>query len=173
MDFYLNMLSPGMQAHLEAYWFFYAAGLAVAIVVIAVTRKYSVPILAWVAEYVVYCGLFHAFLGGVVRFFAWFRDNTQMEWREEYKEVTTWQTPWTAFWNRQLYEPQWLFWVEVGFAVLILAAMIRYKPMKVQKIGPKREVIHKGGKPRYVPKKPGARPGPPPSSSSGRKGNWR
>jgi hypothetical protein len=45
--------------------------------------------------------------------------------------------------------------------------------MKVQKLGPKREVIHKGGKPRYVPKKPGARPGSPSSPTSGKKGNWR
>ena len=43
------------------------------------------------------------------------------------------RSSWIEFWNRDLYDPNWIFYMEIVFFVLVLLAVLRYRPMKVQR----------------------------------------
>ncbi len=128
--------------HFQDFWIWYAAAAAVLIPMVFFTRRYSVPVLLWAVEYVVYCGLFHIVMHFFVMLVVWFKLETTPHYKD--KIDPGWQTPLLAFWERAEYEPVWIFYVEIVFLILLLGLMIRIRPMKVQKFR-KRE-MSKGGK---------------------------
>jgi len=114
---------------------------------IYLTRKYSLPVIQWVIEYVIYCGVFHLLLCGVVKMIAWFRFESQMSFRDQDKVAVTWEIPVRQFWDRSLYDPKWLFWFEIVIFVAFIGLMMRFRPMKKQRVRERKTSASKGTSP--------------------------
>lgn len=133
-----------LVTHFSENWIAYVVIVACASPIILIFRKYTFPAIQWALEWVIYCGLFHVVVHLIVRLVRWFHYNTQMEMIEENRVHMDWATPLVEFWNREGYKPGWLFWMELVAAVLFLVAMLRYRPMKTQKIKPRKPALTKG-----------------------------
>lgn len=143
-----------LLVHVQENWKGYAAIGAVLLPVLYLTRRYTLPAIQWCVELAVYSAIFHVVLHYLVAVAAWFQYESQMKMLVQEKVHTGWETPLTHFWDRELYHPGWVFYFEVVVVIGIVAAMIRYRPMTTQKLGPKREVLRKGVTPSVRP--PGA-----------------
>jgi hypothetical protein len=130
--------------HVAENWKAYAVLLACLVPTLVIFRKFTVPAMVWAIEWVMYCGLFHVAVNVFVRIVRWFQYNTQMEMREEERVYKDWATPLVDFWNRDGYRPGWIFWLELAVAVVFLLAMIRYRPMTVQKVRSRKPALTKG-----------------------------
>lgn len=98
-------------------------------------RRWVLPPILYAIEIAVYMVIMHVVTGGIVRFFAWFKEETQMDWTDNLpKAVADWTTPWFEFWRKELYEPTWLFYLEIAFAVIIIILVFKFRPMKTQKV---------------------------------------
>ena len=142
-----------MEAALQyarGHWVGLAAATAGVVVTMYLTRRYTVPALLWLIEFVIYAGIVHVVLYGVVAVTAWFRYESQMKMLVEEKVRSGWRIPLQRFWDRELYIPFWLFYVELALLLAIICLMIRYKPMQIQKPLPKRERLVKGKTPKSV-----------------------
>jgi hypothetical protein len=120
------------------------------------TRKFTVPLLQWLVELLIYFGIFHTIVHYVVIVAVWFNFNSQMKMLEKEKVRLEWTTPLFVPWRYELYNPQWLLYLEVAMFVVLIGAMLRYRPMKTQKLLPKRETLRKGSAPSVRPPMAGA-----------------
>lgn len=112
----------------------YAIGGVVALIVIILTRKWSLPFLFYAVETLIYLAIMHIVMHGFVVLTVWFYVNTQMralrpDGTPAY--VPDWQTPLVDFWNRGGYIPEWIFYVELVFAGVIIFLVWRYRPPKL------------------------------------------
>lgn len=108
-------------------------GAIVVLPIVLLTRKHSLPIIMYVVEYVAYCAIAHFLVGGVTRGFSWFKSQTTFEALDDtgMDDRLGYTTPFSMdFWNRELYNPQWIFWLEVGIAVALLYVVIFMRPLK-------------------------------------------
>ena len=128
-------------------WLGFAVGAVCLVVVLYLTRRYTLPFLLWAAELVLYAFIMHALVCGVVGVTAWFKFESQMKMLASERERVPWNVPFRNFWDRSLYNPSWLFYLEIALVILIFAGMFWYKPMAIQKLGPKRERLVKGRAP--------------------------
>jgi len=121
--------------HLQANAAAYAIGGVTALIIIVAFYKYVKPVLYHTAEYLLYCTVVHMFLAGFVRAFSWFREETQFKnfkgdldpgWSPYTTPVTN------AFWKKEFYNPEWLFWVEVGLAAFLLYVVIVIRPVRLK-----------------------------------------
>ncbi|MBI2425464.1 MAG: hypothetical protein HYV27_21740 [Candidatus Hydrogenedentes bacterium] len=138
--------------HLRTNAAMYATGVVLALPLIYLTRKYSVPAILYAVEAIIYFALMHCVMFGIVAGFRWFKENSSMRaLREDGKpaDAPDWGTPFFEFWNAELYRPHWVLYVEIVFAVLILVLMYRYRPMKIQRKSRRKtqEFQNKGKKP--------------------------
>ena len=118
------------------------------------TRQYSVPVILWIFEICVYSLMMHVVIHYFVKITVWFQSSTQMERAlDRDKVVETWGTPLVEFWDRSLYDPSWIFYVECVFVIGFTVLVFKMRPFKTQKVKPKN--IPKPGQPGY---KPGSRP---------------
>ena len=44
-----------------------------------------------------------------------------------------WTTPFRYFYDRTLYNPRWLFYVEIGLVAVIVVLMWKWRPLRPQK----------------------------------------
>ncbi|HOV34164.1 MAG TPA: hypothetical protein PLX23_12465 [Candidatus Hydrogenedens sp.] len=60
--------------------------------------------------------------------------------REDGKPVDApdWKTPLYDFWNYTAYSPNWIFYVEIVFAVIIILLVLRFRPPKLGPVRSKR-----------------------------------
>lgn len=98
------------------------------------SRKYSVPVILYTVEVIIYWGLIHLAMGTLVRFAAWFKDQSSMKRAFDTKDFVppAWTTPWLEPWNREAYEPGWVFYLELLMAMATLYAVWRYRPLRIQ-----------------------------------------
>lgn len=121
--------------HLQTNAAAYAIGGVTALIILVAFYKYVKPVLYHTAEYLLYCSAVHLFLAGFVRAFSWFREETQFK---NFKgdldpDWIPYTTPVTnAFWKIEFYNPQWLFWVEVGLAAFLLYVVIVIRPVRLK-----------------------------------------
>jgi len=149
-------------AHVQEWWIAYAAGAACVLPLVYFTRRYSLPPLMWIGELLAYTVVMHVVLHLFVILTKWFKLNTTMYWQE--KVDPGWKTPLDRFWDRGEYNPGWLFYCEVVIIVLMIVAMIRYRPLKTQRILPKRQHLYKGRTPESLRSKHLGRSASPPSA---------
>jgi hypothetical protein len=129
------MNTEAIMLHLQENGIAYFAGAVVLIPLSIVFRKYTLPVLYHTCEYVLYCAVAHTLIGGLTRAFSWFRSETAFksysgDVSSEFKPFTT---PLNQnFWQRELYSPQWMFWFEVGVALLLLYIVIVVRPVKLK-----------------------------------------
>lgn len=132
---------------LQERWIGVVAGLVCVVAVLYFTRRYSMPAVFWGVEFAAYVAVLHVVVCGLVHVAAWFKYESQMKMLVSEKEQVPWDVPLKQFWDRTLYHPSWIFYLEIFLAVAIFAAMIWYKPMRVQRFRPKREKLVKGKAP--------------------------
>jgi hypothetical protein len=131
-----------IQAHIQENVVAYGVGAAILIPAVIFARKYLISYLWWPMEFLAYVVGFHVLVKAIVFCAGWFKVSTRMYW--ESKTATGWQTPLYKVWDMQAYNPQWVFYLEMTVFALMLFFMIRYRPMVVQKAGPRREHLSKG-----------------------------
>lgn len=124
--------------HVEAHQNYYVAGgilLLALLPLVYVTRRYSVPMILYAIETVIYIGLMHFGVGLIARVAAWFKDQSSMKraFGTQQAETPDWSNPWLAFWDRSQYNPDWLFWAEVALAALIVFLVWRLRPVRVRR----------------------------------------
>jgi hypothetical protein len=112
-------------------------GAIIAVVVLLVIpllytfRKYTYPTLYHATEYVIYCAAVHLVLGGLLRFFSYFHEETKFK-----NYNGTMKEGWTAytnplnlqFWDKSQYSPEWFFYAECAVAVGLLYVVIFLRP---------------------------------------------
>jgi hypothetical protein len=146
----------------EHYAIYVVIGIAL-LPLIYITRRYSVPIILYAIEYLIYVALMHFFLGGLVRVAAWFKNQSSMDRATGRESIpVVWETPWLEVWQRDAYLPGWLFWLEIVFAAAILLLMWRIRPVAMKRRSDKRAPSLKAAD--YV-----RRHSPPPPSTSGKR----
>jgi len=121
-------------AHIQLNWKTYGIVLVCVLPFVIIFRKWAVPLILYVFEYCIYLGIMHTLMHGIVGLATWFRQETQFRALSAGGRVFGWHTPWVHFWRKELYNPQWLVYLEIGFAVVVLALMIKFRPMQRQKV---------------------------------------
>ena len=137
--------------HMQQNWLGYVILLALLLPFIYVFRRVALPAIQWALELCVYASAFHIVMHFLLRVIRWFRTESQMKMLADERVDPGWQTPLTQFWDKSLYKPEWVLYFEIGMVVLFVLLMIRYRPMKTQRLGPKRESVRKGQVPRLRP----------------------
>jgi len=166
-------------AHFQEFWVYWAVGGVLALPVLFLTRKYSVPLLQYTLESGLYMFFMHVLVGGIVRVASWFKTNSSMRALREDgtpEDAVNWTTPWIEFWDRAQYDPDWVIYLEAVFAVVIVILVAKYRPMKVhnphkRKYDDKGKLIsEKSGKGAKGPARPGKSYVPPSERTYGRGG---
>ena len=122
--------------HVEQNLAFYLLAVAFSAPLLYVFRKQAVPVIYHSIEYAIYCGVFHFFLGGLLRVGSWYRSETSFKNADGSfaKEFTPFTTPLNLhFWEKELYQPQAVFYVEVVAAILILYVVIFIRPTRFKR----------------------------------------
>jgi len=121
--------------HFREYYKLYAGIALVGLPPILIFRRFTIPAILYVVEFVIYAVLMHCLLGGVIRLAAWFKAESAMKRAFDARANTNpgWITPFRYFYDRALYNPPWLFYLEIALLVAILAAMWKYRPLRAQK----------------------------------------
>lgn len=119
--------------HLKEHAVYYGGGAAVLLPIIIIFRKWSLPAIFFAVETVIYLVIMHITMAGVVRGSAWFKGETQMEAIRDRVAGPDWTTPFYAFWRKEDYLPETIFYVEIGIAVAIIFAVIRYRPLNYKR----------------------------------------
>jgi len=129
-------MQPILDHLREHYRLYLGIGIPL-LVVLVVSRKYSVPVILFAAEFAIYSAAVHVMVGCVVRLAAWFKDQSTMKRAHDIVGENLnpgWQTPWLRFYDRSDYDPQWLFFFELVVVIGILVMMWRLKPIRPQKV---------------------------------------
>jgi hypothetical protein len=81
--------------HLQQHAMAYGAGAVVVLILVYLTRRWSVPIIFYAVELSIYLGVMHALVGGIVRLAAWFKDQSSMKRAFDLKDLAPpdWTTP--------------------------------------------------------------------------------
>lgn len=87
-------------------------------------REYTYPFFFHVAEGIVYASVFHLVLSGLVRLAAWFKEASSFD-----RAQVPWTTPLFSPWDRDAYDPTWLFWVTIVTWVAIAYIIIVIRPV--------------------------------------------
>lgn len=152
--------------HFQTWAVAYACGAVVLLPILYFTRRYSVPAILFTVETVIYFIVGHTIVWCIVTMATWFKNNSTMRALEKdgtVRDVADWSTPYLEFWNKELYNPEWVIYLEGVMALLIIAAVIKYRPLKVHNPHKRRyddagKVITKGKAPgqSYSYTRPGA-----------------
>jgi uncharacterized integral membrane protein len=131
-----SLISDHVQANLKAY----ILGCVLAVPFIYFTRKWTVPLILYTIEISIYLAIMHLVVHVVVGLTAWFKTNSSMRaLRPDGVPVDAvyWTTPLVNFWEKKIYDPQWIIYVESGFIVLVIILVLKFRPMHVQKPKPR------------------------------------
>lgn len=135
MDFYMELFSPFI-GHVVEHKTYYIGGLAVGLPFLYFTRKVTIPLILYLLEMSIYLSIIHGIVHLVVRLTAWFKVNSSMKALRPDgtpAEDVDWATPLVEFWDRDLYTPNWIFYMEACFAVIVVILVLRYRPMSTQR----------------------------------------
>lgn len=130
------LISDHVQDNMKAY----IIGCVLAVPFIYFTRKWTIPLLLYTIEICVYLVIMHAIVWFVVNATAWFKNSSSMRALRPDGvplDAVYWTTPLVKFWQKEHYDPQWTIFVEGTFVVLIVAIVLKYRPMHTQKPKPR------------------------------------
>jgi len=120
--------------HFQAYAKIYIGALVVLLPVIIIFRRWSIPLIQYVVELVIYLAIMHIVLWGFLHFASWFKDMSAMDKAFATDTVNPgWTNSLIEFWDRAGYNPPWIFYVEIVFAIIVVVAMYRVRPLRPQK----------------------------------------
>jgi hypothetical protein len=121
-------------AHLQEYYVAYGLVALGLLPIIYATRRYSVPLIFYTIEIIIYLIAIHVAVWAVVVTARWFKEQSTMRVLSDGSPVAApdWSTPLLEFWQRDLYSPSWLVWLEVVLALIVVGLVFKYRPMRVQ-----------------------------------------
>lgn len=121
--------------HLQEHYLIYLLVAVALLPILFVTRRYSVPLILYAVEYVIYLGIMHVLVGTIARVAAWFKEQSSMDqaFDRPSDPAPEWSTPYLEFWDAEAYNPTWLLYFEIALAVLIFVMMWRVRPMQVRR----------------------------------------
>jgi len=124
-----------VQEHLREHYKLYVGIFLVLLPPVVFFRRWSIPAILYAIEFVVYCALMHSILGGVIRLAAWFKTESAMKRAFDRLADSNpgWTTPFRYFYDRTLYNPKWLFYLEIVAVAAIVVMMWKYRPLRPQK----------------------------------------
>lgn len=131
MEFYLGLLSP-LAPHFKEYMILYLLGVPIMIVIIALTRRYSIPLIIFLLELTIYSSIMHTIFHVIVRVFTWFKNSSSMKMIRDPDDMVEWTTPLFSFWQIEQYDPNWLIYVEIVLFTIVLLLTIYIRPLKPQ-----------------------------------------
>jgi len=122
--------------HIEDNLAMYVIAVALIAPLLYLFRKQTVPVMYHSVEYAIYCGVFHFLFGGLLRVGSWFRSETSFRnmdgsLADDFKPFTT-PLNW-HFWEKELYQPQAMFYVEVVAALIILYVVVFIRPTRYKR----------------------------------------
>ncbi len=129
-----------VEEHVQTYIKFYALGVAIGVPLIFFTRKWTVPLILYALEICVYFFIMHVLVYVLVGITGWFKNSSSIRaLRKDGMPIdaVSWGTPFVRFWDKTLYDPQWLVYMEYVFMVVIVILVLRYRPMRTQKPKPR------------------------------------
>lgn len=120
MDAILTHIQDNMVA--------YIVGAAFILPVLVAFRKYTGPVIFRIIEGCTYFTAVHFGIGLFTRFAWYFKSSSQMQNNVAKVMVEPFTTPLNFnFYQKELYNPQWIFWVEVVaiFGILYIITVLR------------------------------------------------
>jgi uncharacterized integral membrane protein len=158
------LLSDHIQANLKLY----ILGIVLAVPFVYFTRKWTVPLILYSIEICIYFLIMHVFVHCAVIVTAWFKTNSSIRALRKDgmpTDAVFWTTPMAKFWDKTLYDPEWIVYMEYAFMAIIVILVFKYRPMHTQKPKPRfgidgtrrsesekdaQAVAHKYGSRRYA-----------------------
>lgn len=132
MDFYIDLLRP-LFPHFQEYSVLYIVGLPLLLAFIYLTRRYSLPGILFSLEFSLYTFSMHTVVHLLVRLFAWFKNSSSMKALQSdgsRLDPEAWTTPWLEFWDWDIYDPEWIPYMEGAFIIAIIILMAKYRPFR-------------------------------------------
>ena len=129
-----------MSDHVEANMKAYIIGCVLAVPFIYFTRKWTVPLIFYTIEICIYMVIMHVVVFVAVNLTAGFKNSSSMKMlRPDGVPVDAvyWTTPLVKFWEKQIYNPEWLVYVEYAFAFILIVLVLKFRPMHTQKPKPR------------------------------------
>jgi hypothetical protein len=123
-----------IKEHVMANPAIYGVVAALILIIVYFTRPYSTSIIFYTTEICIYLFSMHTVMHVIVYLTAGFSNQTTMRnvFDGEARDVATWRTPWINFWDRDIYDPQWIMWFEIVLVIIIIGLVRYFRPMKVQ-----------------------------------------
>lgn len=117
--------------HVQDHYVAYIVGAVVALIVILVFHRYALPPVLKALELTGCVIAMHVVVGTFVRVLSWFKGATQFRGlKQSIEDVDPgFKTPFFEFWNKDLYEPPWVVYLELGFAAAIVVLILYFRPM--------------------------------------------
>lgn len=122
--------------HFKEYATGYTIGAVCLAPLIYVTRKYSIPLILYLIEFTIYACSIHVVTWCLVGLTRWFKENSSMRALApdgRPLDAPDWGTPLLEFWDKEAYNPSWIWIAEVVCMIIALALMWRYRPMRIQR----------------------------------------
>lgn len=137
-----------ITAHVQEHAVLYIVLLVFVVPLLYFTRKYSLPVIFYTLETMIYLCLMHIAMWLLVSLVRWFAENSSMKaLQEDGKPIDapTWATPFLHFWDKAAYNPAWLMYLEIALALIIMVLVWRYRPLRIKYKGKKRQFNNEGG----------------------------
>jgi hypothetical protein len=129
-------------------WIGLAVVAACLVPLVVLLRRYTFPIIGYLVEFCTYVVGMHALVWGVVFMARWFKRESSFRAVSGEPVDPGWATPWANPHLVENYDPEWLFYFELALVAVIAFAMIRYRPMAIQRPEKERERLTMGRAPR-------------------------
>jgi hypothetical protein len=129
-----------LSDHVQANFKLYILGFVIAVPLVYFARKWTVPLILYTIEICIYLSIMHIFIHVLVAITAWFKTNSSIRALQKDglpQDAVFWSTPMVKFWDRTLYDPRWIVYVEYVFLVVIVILVLKYRPMHMQKPKPR------------------------------------
>jgi len=134
MSDYIEILQPLID-HVMSHTVAYGIGTAVTLLVIFFTRPYSTALIFYAVENAIYIFVMHTLMHVIIRLLAWFSNQTSMKnvFEDNARGDVFWTTPWLRFWDREVYDPAWIVWLELAFVIIIIGLVHYFRPIQIGK----------------------------------------
>ncbi len=121
-------------AHVQENLTGYLIVVGCALPIIIIFRKQTFPFIGLCFESALYYAIVHVILTCIVRFFGWFKKESTFEALGDGNPnlgrsfTTPVLEPW---WDKTLYHPEGLIYLELAFIVLVIIVTFKYRPLDV------------------------------------------
>lgn len=124
----MEPFAPAIE-HIQQNMNAYIGGGVVALIIIVIFRRIMVPVVLKALEVSVYFAAMHLAVSTAIRALNWFQIASSEMANDP---GPGWTTPRVEFWNKELYNPEWLIYMELGFCAVILVVVYFFRPLYIK-----------------------------------------